>query len=135
MRKRYTSWCQQALRFKRWSRKRYAAFVSRQRACTMGTLRCHIVERLQHKNGMPAADRPFGNFRLETAGSPEAESESANLPAGLLPAALAFFVTSFRAAASEAAACAVSPVDELPFTQREVPDTVRSFPLVVFIYP
>lgn len=52
MKKRYTSCSLCALRFKRWSRKKYAAFISRQRAVTMGTLRCNIIERLQHKNSL-----------------------------------------------------------------------------------
>lgn len=51
MRKQYIRQTLPALRFRRWSRKRYAAFISRQRACTMGTLRCNIIERLQQKNG------------------------------------------------------------------------------------
>lgn len=39
-----------SLRFRRWSRKAYAAFISIQRAVTMGCLSCHVVERLQNKN-------------------------------------------------------------------------------------
>lgn len=35
-----------ALRFRRWSRKRYAAFVSIHRAVTMGQLASHLADRL-----------------------------------------------------------------------------------------
>lgn len=37
------------LRFRRWSRKRYAAFVSLHRTVTMGRLAVHIADRLQKK--------------------------------------------------------------------------------------
>lgn len=40
-----------ALRFRRWSRKGYAAFVSIQRAVTIGQLAAHVSERFQIKNG------------------------------------------------------------------------------------
>lgn len=40
-----------ALRFKRWSRKRYAAFISIQRAVTIGQLSSNVSERFQTKNG------------------------------------------------------------------------------------
>lgn len=49
MRKQHTSH-PVSLRFRRWSRKAYAAFISVQRAVTMGCLSCHVVERLQNKN-------------------------------------------------------------------------------------
>lgn len=39
-----------ALRFKRWSRKRYAAFISIQRAVTIGQLSSNVSERFQTKN-------------------------------------------------------------------------------------
>lgn len=38
------------LRFKRWSRKGYAAFISIQRAVTIGHLSAHVSERFQTKN-------------------------------------------------------------------------------------
>ncbi|RHJ92457.1 hypothetical protein [Parabacteroides bouchesdurhonensis] len=38
-----------SLRFKRWSRKRYAAFVSIQRAVTIGQLSANVSERFQTK--------------------------------------------------------------------------------------
>lgn len=40
-----------ALRFKRWSRKKYAAFISIQRAVTIGQLSSNVSERFQTKNG------------------------------------------------------------------------------------
>lgn len=40
-----------ALRFKRWSRKAYAAFISIQRAVTIGCLSANVSERFQVKNG------------------------------------------------------------------------------------
>lgn len=40
-----------AIRFKRWSRKGYAAFISVQRAVTIGQLRANVSERFQIKNG------------------------------------------------------------------------------------
>lgn len=50
MRKQYT-YKPVALRFRRWSRKRYAAFVSIQRAVTIGQLSANVSERFQTKNG------------------------------------------------------------------------------------
>ena len=40
-----------ALRFRRWSRKKYAAFISIQRAVTIGQLSSNVSERFQTKNG------------------------------------------------------------------------------------
>lgn len=40
-----------ALRFRRWSRKRYAAFISIQHAVTIGQLSANVSERFQAKNG------------------------------------------------------------------------------------
>lgn len=40
-----------AIRFKRWSRKGYAAFISVQQAVTIGQLRANVSERFQIKNG------------------------------------------------------------------------------------
>lgn len=40
-----------ALRFKRWSRKKYAAFISVQRTVTIGQLSSNVSERFQTKNG------------------------------------------------------------------------------------
>lgn len=39
------------IRFRRWSRKGYAAFISVQRAVTIGQLAAHVSERFQVKNG------------------------------------------------------------------------------------
>lgn len=50
MRKLYTNQ-PVALRFRRWSRKGYAAFISVQRAVTIGQLSARISERFQVKNG------------------------------------------------------------------------------------
>ncbi|MBD9168189.1 hypothetical protein [uncultured Parabacteroides sp.] len=50
MRKQYT-YKPVALRFRRWSRKRYAAFISIQRAVTIGQLSANVSERFQAKNG------------------------------------------------------------------------------------
>lgn len=50
MRKQYTCRCV-ALRFKRWSRKGYAAFVSVKRAVTIGQLSAGISERSLVKGG------------------------------------------------------------------------------------
>ncbi|MCC8170963.1 MAG: hypothetical protein LIP00_04075 [Parabacteroides sp.] len=104
MKKRYTSYGLQALRFRRWSRKRYAAFISRQRACTMGTLRCHIVERLQRKNGMPVVCASVCGYPYEMAEALAADG--GDVSAELLPAGVAFFVTACFGVASDAAACA-----------------------------
>ncbi|MDD2951616.1 MAG: hypothetical protein PHC95_00385 [Parabacteroides sp.] len=49
MRKSYT-YRSQALRFRRWSRKAYAAFISVQRAVTIGQLSFSIADRFQKKN-------------------------------------------------------------------------------------
>lgn len=51
MKKQHINYSLPAFRFRRWSRKRYAAFISRQRAFTMGTLKSNVVERLQNKTG------------------------------------------------------------------------------------
>lgn len=40
-----------ALRFRRWSRKVYATFISIQRAVTIGQLTANVSERFQTKNG------------------------------------------------------------------------------------
>lgn len=40
------------LRFRRWSRKGYAAFSSLRRIVTIGSLGCRVVESLQRKNGL-----------------------------------------------------------------------------------
>lgn len=40
-----------ALRFRRWSRKAYATFISIQRAVTIGQLTANVSERFQTKNG------------------------------------------------------------------------------------
>lgn len=40
-----------ALRFRRWSRKGYAAFISIQRAVTIGKLTANVSERFEVKNG------------------------------------------------------------------------------------
>lgn len=113
IRKRYTSCGLLALRFRRWSRKGYAAFVSRQRACTMGTLRCHIVERLQQKNGMSVACMPACGCSYETADA--LAEDTGGVPADVLPAGMAFFVTACYGVAADAAAlCAVPSVyDEI----------------------
>lgn len=50
MRKQYTH-KPAALRFRRWSRKGYAAFISVQRAVTIGQLSARVSERFQAKNG------------------------------------------------------------------------------------
>ena len=50
MRKQYT-YKPIALRFRRWSRKRYAAFISIQHAVTIGQLSANVSERFQAKNG------------------------------------------------------------------------------------
>lgn len=102
IKRRYTSCGLQALRFRRWSRKRYAAFASRQRACTMGTLRCHIVERLQRKNGMPVVDTPVCGCLYETADA--LAEDTGGVPADWLPAGMAFFVTACCGVAADAAA-------------------------------
>ena len=49
MRKSYT-YRSQALRFRRWSRKAYAAFISVQRAVTIGQLSFSVADRFQKKN-------------------------------------------------------------------------------------
>lgn len=49
MKRQHTSFYP-VLRFRRWSRKAYAVFVSIQRAVTIGALQVHLVERLQNKN-------------------------------------------------------------------------------------
>ena len=48
MRKQYT-YKPVALRFRRWSRKRYAAFISIQHAVTIGQLSANVSERFQAK--------------------------------------------------------------------------------------
>lgn len=49
MRKLYT-YRSQALRFRRWSRKAYAAFISIQRAVTIGQLSFSVADRFEKKN-------------------------------------------------------------------------------------
>lgn len=69
MRKRIIRYAVQAFRFRRWSRKRYAAFVSRQRACTMGTLRRNVVDRLLRKNTGPVGPAVAGRAVVVSGGT------------------------------------------------------------------
>lgn len=48
-----------ALRFRRWSRKAYAAFSSLQRIVTIGSLEHRVVESLQRKNGLQTGFFPI----------------------------------------------------------------------------
>lgn len=50
MRKQYTQ-KPATLRFRKWSRKGYAAFISIQHTVTIGQLAAHVSERFQVKNG------------------------------------------------------------------------------------
>ncbi|RHJ82539.1 hypothetical protein [Parabacteroides sp. AM08-6] len=50
MKKQYT-YKPVVLRFKRWSRKKYAAFISIKQAVTIGNLSANVSERFQIKNG------------------------------------------------------------------------------------
>lgn len=50
MKKQYT-YKPLAIRFRRWSRKKYAAFISVKNAVTIGTLSANVSERFQAKNG------------------------------------------------------------------------------------
>lgn len=50
MKKQYT-YKPVAIRFRRWSRKKYAAFISVKNAVTIGTLSANVSERFQVKNG------------------------------------------------------------------------------------
>lgn len=63
-----------AFRFKRWSRKGYAAFISVQRAVTIGQLSANVSERFQVKNGsIHAAVLSFGS--IDENGTEEEEEE------------------------------------------------------------
>lgn len=76
-----------AFRFRRWSRKRYAAFVSRQRAFTMGTLRSNVVDRLLKKGVCAVSAAAVGTtgFFTGEAGAEQtpADGEAAWLFAGV----------------------------------------------------
>ncbi|WP_158712776.1 hypothetical protein [Parabacteroides pacaensis] len=85
-RKQYIRCFSPALRFRRWSRKGYAAFVSRQRACTMGTLRSHIIERLQNKNIHATGEGMLVDIRRENETSGEGEVVSSGVSFLSLPA-------------------------------------------------
>lgn len=95
MRKQAFRYTLAAFRFRRWSRKRYAAFVSRQRCCTMGTLRCNVVERLLRKGtGIVSAGTAgaAGFVAGEVAPDPEdrAETFSGSAGAGSFATAVSF---------------------------------------------
>lgn len=63
-----------AFRFKRWSRKGYAAFISVQRAVTIGQLSANVSERFQVKNGsIHAAVLSFGS--IDEDGTEEEEED------------------------------------------------------------
>ncbi len=70
MRKQHT-YKPAVLRFRRWSRKRYAAFISIQHAVTIGQLAAHVSERFQVKNG----SNHTSVLTLDKAGDKETEDE------------------------------------------------------------
>ena len=83
MRKQYT-YKPVALRFRRWSRKRYAAFVSIQRAVTIGQLSANVSERFQTKNGSVHTSV----LTFDKTGEGEAEEKKKTVqtvPASLMP--------------------------------------------------
>lgn len=127
MKKRYTSCSLCALRFKRWSRKKYAAFISRQRAVTMGTLRCNIIERLQHKNS-----RVLNNSVLLL---PE-EKESDPVPSpweGNEGITLLLQMKSVLTARVDAIPASIFPFRFTRKYKRKVSVKSRSFPLFPFL--
>ena len=66
MKKQHTSFSS-SLRFRRWSRKAYAVFVSIQHNVTIGALQIHLIERLQTKNQINETDLLNGVHTKECA--------------------------------------------------------------------
>lgn len=82
-----------ALRFRRWSRQGYAAFISIQRAVTIGQLSASVSERLQEKHdSIHTAVPAFAKADEEDADGKEnkrrADHPTALLPLLFLPAPL-----------------------------------------------
>lgn len=78
---------QSSFRFKRWSRKGYAAFFSLSRAVTIGQLSSNVAERFQVKNG-------YNHSSVLTAGRicpEEAEKEAGFLEEPSYAGALSWF--------------------------------------------
>ena len=95
-----------ALRFRRWSRKRYAAFISIQRAVTIGNLSANVSERFQTKNGSTHGFVLLAE-REESGECSEEESIAdnwlkADIPFGLLPAWLTIQTVKQPVAAAHA---------------------------------
>lgn len=77
------------LRFKRWSRKGYAAFVSMHHVVTIGQLSAHVSERFQVKNG--AVHASVITFDKAEEGRPE-EKEEKSRPGSPGGSGLALFL-------------------------------------------
>ena len=73
-----------ALRFRRWSRKGYAAFISLQRAVTIGQLSTSVSERFQAKNLALHACVLSGSSETETENESGTNEKEESIGNGLL---------------------------------------------------
>lgn len=110
MRKQHT-YSPVALRFRRWSRKGYAAFVSVQHTVTIGQLSAHVAERLQTKSRSIHTSAPA----LGETGEGEAGERENGYPADFSPLLLLQAVCpASQTAGQPAAAYAYTTTSNIP---------------------
>ena len=97
MRKSYT-YRSQALRFRRWSRKGYAAFISVQRAVTIGQLSFSVADRFEKKN--QSLHTAIGTFTDGFFEGDEEEKEDTGEDKGSLATSYGLFTALFPVLAS-----------------------------------
>lgn len=122
-----------SLRFKRWSRKNYAAFISIQRAVTIGQLSANVSERFETKNGSVhtsalSADRAAGCESDEE--DPIFQNETLQTTAAfwLSVASLSIQIT-IRPAAAQSAYTLINRISERAEGFSDILNAFRSFRL------
>lgn len=121
-----------AIRFRRWSRKGYAAFISVQRAVTIGQLAAHVSERFQVKNG----SNHTSVLSFDKRGEEEAMEDSVNRDevAGntlslLFEQAVCLVLTVSRPAASQAVHTVKNNISESAEGSQHITEAFRAFGL------
>ncbi len=132
MRRRQYTYQPIVLRFKRWSRKGYAAFVSVQRAVTIGHLSAGVAERSLTKSNTLQASvlTPFKDDKERDDSLAIPSDSSGGSPWSLL--LLETILCPAQTATRPAAACAHTPNDIISETAEdpgEKPKVFRSFRL------
>ena len=132
MRRRLYTYRPIALRFKRWSRKGYAAFVSVQRAVTIGHLSAGVAERSLTKSNTLQASvlTPFKDDKERDESATIPSDSSGGSPWSLL--LLETILCPVQTAMRTADACAHIPNDIISETAEDLgakPKVFRSFRL------